>query len=213
MKKLKVSIALNLLNIILETTGFIVRFILYGTKDLFKYYTRNSSLFLLIATSIMFIFELLYYYKGKEISKWVYTLKYTAIGLTTLTFFTVLFVLGPQMSTYMGLAGAYGFLLLYGDCLFQHFLCPVVGFISFVFFENERKLTIKDSLIAMIPTIVYAIIILILVGVNLITPPYFFFDIHNQPIYMDLLWFSLLLGIIYGFYLLIKFVNNKRIEE
>ena len=213
MKKLKVSIALNFLNIILETTGFIVRFILYGTRDLFKYYTRDSSLFLLIATLIMFIFELLYYYKGRQISKWVYTLKYTAIGLTTLTFLTVLFVLGPQMSTYMGFGGAYVFLLLHGDCLFQHFLCPVVGFVSFVFFESRYKLSIIDSLIALIPTIIYAIVIIILVALNQVTPPYFFFDIHNQTVFMEIFWLALLLGVIFGFYVLMKFVNNKRVKE
>ena len=213
MKKLKISIALNFLNIILETTGFIVRFILYGTRDLFKYYTRDSSLFLLIATVIMFIFELLYYYKSKKISKWVYTLKYTAVGLTTLTFLTVLFVLGPQMSTYMGFGGAYGFLLLYGDCLFQHFLCPVVGFISFVFFESEYKLTIIDSLIALIPTVIYSIIIIILVALNVVTPPYFFFDINSQTVFMEIFWLALLLGVIFGFYVLIRFINNKRVKE
>ena len=213
MKKLKVSLVLNLLNIIFGTTTFTIRFILHGIEKLFYFYTRDSSFFLLVATIIMFIFELLYVYKKKEISKWVYSLKFTAVGLSTLTFLMCVFILGPVLSKTMGYKGAYGFLFLYNECFFEHFLCPLLGFVSFMFFENEFKMNIKDSAFALSPTILYGVVILILVGVNLITAPYFFFDIYNQPVYSIVLWLVCIVAFVFSLYLLLALINNKRIKK
>ena len=213
MKKMKVSLVLNLLNIIFGTTTFTIRFTTYALKNLFYYYTRDSSFFLLVVTVILFIYEILHIYKNKELPKLVYSLKYIAVGLSTLTLLMCIFGLGPVLGETMGYKESYKFLFLHNECFFEHLLCPLIGFISFIFFENEYKMNIRDSIFALFPTILYGVIILILVGFKAIKPPYFFFDIYSQPVYSIVLWLLGLVGFIFLLYLLLAHINNRRTKK
>ena len=81
--------------------------------------------------------------------KWVMVMELAGVTATTLTFLVSLFILAPVK----------GFVLIFsGSRFFLHGLCPVLAIIAFCFFMTEQELTVKNSLIALIPVFIYAVV-------------------------------------------------------
>ena len=73
-----------------------------------------------------------------------------------LTFLVSLFILSP----------AKGFVLIFtGSRFFLHGVCPILAIVAFCFFMSEKRLTIRDSLLALIPVLIYAIVYYVMVAV------------------------------------------------
>lgn len=65
---------------------------------------------------------------------------------------------------------------------------PLLNIVSFIFFERENTLSKKQPLLAIIPTIIYAIFAIILNLLKVIDGPYFFLKIYEQPIWEVIMW-------------------------
>jgi hypothetical protein len=202
MKKKYILLILNIIIIILEMIAFRLSYLMHGLSFL-MFYTEDSNLFALLVAIIYVIYLL----KG-NIPNWLRKLKYIATGGLLLTFLVVIFILSPSY----GPKGYY-FMLLSGSMLYQHLLCPILYFISYFIFEPRIKLNNKDVLIAMIPTLIYATIIIILNVLKVIIGPYPFLMVYNQPIYVSILWFLIILGGIYLFYKIIQIISQKIIID
>ena len=187
----KVAVAMNIMVIILEIIGLYYNLTSeLGIRNL-KYYTVLSNIFAMVM-SIMFV--------PKQLTR----LKYSACTCLAVTFVVVVTVLIPSY----GISSAKGY-LLEGANLYQHVLCPFAAIISFCFFEKDEKMTIKDNLLILLPTIGYAIIALILNFAKLLHGPYPFLYVYEQPVYMSFVWLVVILSMAYVLALILRVINGK----
>lgn len=192
-----VSIALSIIIIILEIIALIVCYNSFGIN--LAYYTIDSNIFLLIST-------ILYLITINNVPKIVQLLKYSSTLSVFITFLVVVFVLYPMYNF------NFQFLFLDGPNLYMHVLCPVLALISFIFFDsNEIENSLKNNLRSLYFTIIYAIILISLNILNVVSGPYPFLKVNQQSPLMSVFWIVLILGgalILSKVLLFLKDMNN-----
>lgn len=207
-KKLKVSLVLNSIILILEIIGLIIALSNHGLI-IFGFYTQQSNVVLMFAS----LFYLLSYFsKKKKPSHPVLLLKYISTCLVAVTFTVVLFCFVPIEIPEMGLAGAFYNMMLKDANFAAHFLCPVLAVISYLGFENEYKPSFKDTLYATIPTLLYAIVSTTLNVAKVIEGPYPFLYVYKQPVIVSVFWCVAILGGAWGFACFVRFLKNKCLD-
>lgn len=137
----------NLILIAFEITGIVFCFIEKGEIQL-EYYTNIANLFSLFACVN---YLLAFFYKEKRFKKATNYMKLITVSALASTFVTVLLIVAPESSE------GYSYYLFHGSFLWFHFLAPIIAIISFIFFEQYEFKYLKDSLIALIFTFVYAV--------------------------------------------------------
>ena len=163
-------------------------------------FTNDSNVILLLSSVIMLVLGIKGICKKTyEFSIWARIIRLCGVLGTTLTFLIVMFYLLPIFGTAM---------ISWYSMTALHIICPVLGLVSFLFFEHGKPIKIKFSVIGIIPIIVYAITIIPLVALNVISAPYPFLDIYNQAVFVSILWFAGILGCSYLLSLLLVFLNN-----
>lgn len=204
-RKRIISAILNIIIVIFEIIAGVLSFKTNQFK-MFVFYTEDSNYFAGFASLLLAIFQIksILHKKG-EIPISVKILKYISVCLLMITFTVVIFILCPM---YGGL-DAYKIMLLSGSMLYQHLLCPILSFISFAFFERGFELNKKATFIALIPTCIYAIILILLNVFEIVKGPYPFLMVYNQPFYISCLWVLLILGIAFVFANIIWKLNNE----
>ena len=91
-----------------------------------------------------------------HLPRWITVLVYAGVTAVALSFLISLCVLAPVK----------GFVLIFtGSRLFLHGICPILAIIAFCVFMSEQDLRFKDSLIALIPVFIYAVLYYIMVVV------------------------------------------------
>ncbi len=204
-----VTLTINLAIIVFEIIGFIMVIKQVG-PIVFEYYTQDSNLLLLIS-SIMISLYLIFDLKGKKMKlpKWFHALRLCAVLSTTVTFLVVLFILSREFSN--GLVGAF----LDGSMKYHHLLCPVLGFISYVFYE-KYEVKSKDNLLSLVFTILYTIVLIILNLLKVVSGPYPFLKVTENSIFKSIGFGVLILGgalaLSYGLVILNKKLCVKKIE-
>ena len=167
----------------------------------FIYFTNISNLLVGLMAIINAVFLLLSVIKNKNCVPYIFSLiKLVLISMTTLTFFTVLFVIGPID----GYPQNYS-----GRNFFTHLVVPVLSLVSYLFFEEKLKFQWKYSLIALIPFAIYAIVYVINVVALKSWPD--LYQINKQGLwYLFLLIFLIAdFGIGQGIYFLKRFIDKK----
>lgn len=163
MKKLKISLILNIIIFILTVIATIMMFtgfkfmkgmetVLEATGfSLLKFFTVESNLFVGII-SLIFSIKEIKIIKGneKELSTKMYLLKYMSTSSVSLTFFIVFFYLGP-----ISKGGIIS--MLRNSNLFFHLIIPVLSIISFTIFEKTNKIKFKQVIYGIIPTFLYGL--------------------------------------------------------
>ena len=155
--KLYLAIACNM--IVLLVTAYIVAgyFLLprgedkleapIGKKAL-RYYTTLSNIFSAVACGIALIFEFQNLCLcGVVFPHWVTLLKFYSAAAVTLTFVTVMLYLGPTIG--------YG-KLLSRTSFHMHLAGPVLSVFSICVLEDFDRISVEETLVGMIPLIVYA---------------------------------------------------------
>ena len=192
-----VSIASSIIIIILEIIALIVCYNSFGIN--LAYYTIDSNIFLLIST-------ILYLLTINNVPKIVQLLKYSSTLSVFITFLVVVFVLYPMYNF------NFQFMFLDGPNLYMHVLCPVLAIISFIFFDsNEIENSLKNNLRSLYFTIIYAIILISLNILNVVSGPYPFLKVNQQSPLMSVFWIVLILGsalILSKVLLFLKDMNN-----
>ena len=219
------ALALNVILIIFGIMGFIRTLIGMGNPAI-EYYTQLSNYFALISATI-YTFYLLKIRKEREkskvkeneegnenkektrtnttIPKWVSILKYSSTLSLLVTFLVVLFILLPIYGLKI-----FVWLFFLGSNLFYHTLCPILTFISFMFFEKHNIKGLRDNFRAIYFTIIYAAIFITLNILKVIEGPYPFLMVYRQPVYMSIIWFILIVGGAFGLSMLIMKIKNKQ---
>lgn len=151
--KLYISTAMNIF-IFLATAGVVISYFFgndgeYHIEPLFRFnlFTTDSNILCAVSAVIMAFFQARQLKNNKPVPRWAFVLKYTGTCAVVLTFFTVIFFLGPSMGFMQMVFG--------GTSLYMHFSGPITAFVSFCFFETSEPLKLSVSLTGIIPTVLY----------------------------------------------------------
>ena len=94
--------------------------------------------------------------KEYSLPDWVVVFMMTGTTAVALTFLVSLFILSPVK----------GFVLIFtGSRFFLHGVCPILNILAFCVFITSHKVTVKQSLLSLIPVAIYAIVYFIMVVV------------------------------------------------
>ena len=124
-----------------------------GDVALFRYFTNLCNIYIGIISLVIFIFSLIYFKKEYVLPKWLRILELSGVASLLLTFFTVLFFIGP-----ITISEGNNFFDLYRNDMFLfHFLNPLISLFTFLFFTRGEKLSWKEDMFGMIPMVIYSI--------------------------------------------------------
>ena len=199
------SLIFNIILVILEL-GVGIQSLLFNGRGLsaFIYFTNLSNLVCFISAVIYILFVIREYRTGRKIPLAAVVLRYMATVMLGVTFFVVLGVLSGTVEN--GLV----FYMFSGEFLFVHFLCPVISFISTCFYEQDRKLPFGYCFMGLIPTAAYAAVTIPLNALNKLYGPYPFLHVHEQPLWMSVLWCVVILAGTFVISLVFWFIKKKR---
>lgn len=160
-KNAVISLMINII-IALSTIGVVVSYFMGNDGEYhippnlrFCLFTTDSNILCMLTAVIMAFFEIRYLKTGRQIPRLAVTLKLVGVTAVALTFTVVVLFLGPLMGFVDMVFG--------GTSLYMHFSGPLLGMISFCFFENTHIVSKKALIPALIPTIIYAIVYLTMV--------------------------------------------------
>ncbi len=151
-KKTVVSLVLNSL-IALVTTGVVVSYFLVESKvirsgsESFRFFTTDSNILAAVAAATVAVFDIKIL-RGKidRLPRAAEVLKYVGTVGVFLTFCTAVFFLAP----------IYGAPMLFGGTAFHmHAAAPLMSFLSFSFLEKHSRLKLSESLLGLLPVVVY----------------------------------------------------------
>lgn len=188
----KKSFICNILLAFLEIIGFYIVIFKTGRISLLMY-TIDSNILCLI-TSILFII----FYLNKKDNKVIHTLRF----ITTLSL-TITFIIA---STILSLTSGFYNMMFNGEFIFFHLLCPIISFVSFGL--EKYSITLKETLLVPLITIIYGVFVLILNILKIVEGPYPFFLVYQNELVITIIS---LIAIILGIYL-ISFLIYKAIK-
>ena len=123
----------------------------------FCMFTVNSNILAAISSAVVIPYAIDGIRKKEySLPNWVVVFMMTGTISVALTFLVSLFILSPVK----------GFVLIFtGSRLFLHGICPVLNILAFSLFITSHKINVWQSLFALIPVAVYAIVYFIMVVV------------------------------------------------
>ena len=183
------SIALNLFIVWAEPIALPMSWD-WGKEQMFIFYTEDSNILSACICAMVAVGQLVCIFTGRELPRWLHTLKYIATCCLTMTFLTVVFVLGPYCADQGGVV----FLLTESSMLYHHLLNPLCAFVSFVLLEREPKLPARCVPLALVPTMLYGSVALWANYQRLITGPYPFLLVYQQTTRQTVLWCAAILA-------------------
>lgn len=194
--RLKTAIALNALIIALEAWALSFSIMRHGPIENFVFYTQCSNLMGAIACLSCLIAEVRQLRSGRPLGRAARWFKFASVCCITMTFFVVLFVLTPMMEN-AGMAG-WHYLYIDGSKPVTHLIGPLLVFFGYIFFEADRTMTLRESCIGLVFTLVYATVAYICNYLRLWDGPYPFFQVWNMPLWQTVLWFFALLALAFA---------------
>ena len=197
----QMSLAANLLLFALGLLGCVREFKREGFK-ITRYYTFDSNVLGMIAGGWMTAELIRNIMIGAEISQAAIIFKYTAMVTLSLTFFVVIFVLSPVTE------GGYKFQLWYSNLKYQHTLCPLIAIISFIFMDPAGHISWEMFAMSLVPTLIYAIIIIILNVLKVLEGPYPFLYVYKQKWYVSMAWALGIIGVTAAYSVVVMFIKN-----
>ena len=200
---MRTALFIHIMLVVMELIGLNYTFSVHDGFKMFIYYTDNSNVLCLLVSALFVMFMLpalskgrtsgfvstymMQHYKGsRRMPGWITLLRYICTCCLMLTFLVVLFVLGPKK----GFADQ----LLKGVHPIDHVIAPVLSLMSFLFLETAEPLPKKAPVYAIIPTVIYAVILIGMNVAGLADGPYFFLRVHEQSLIMAVFWTVAILG-------------------
>ena len=195
-KNNKLALGSNIFLIVLAGLGLFFSIV---DKNAFLYYSDNAGMFAL-SSSIIYVIVVL---TKKEPNFLSLALRYVSTTCLVLTLVGTFYVATTTGENYLDS-------FIKGSHLFNNLLCPIVSFVSFTMFEGDRRLNKKKTIwYALIPTVIYGIIMLVCNVSNTFTGPYSFMMINDNPVYVTVIVFivTIILNYVIGRFLLLS--NQK----
>ena len=194
--KLIAAIVVNVIVVAFEVWAMYYGINKHGVAGNFIFYTECSNLFGAIACAICAIAEVRQLRGGPGCSRWVRWLKYASSCCLLMTLFVVVFILTPMLY-YIEQPGFY-LMFIDGAKPITHLGAPLAVTASYVIFEADRGMTLKQSLVGFVPTLVYAAVAYPCNIARVWDGPYPFFQVWTMPVWMSVLWFVALFLLSFG---------------
>lgn len=166
---------LNLIVIVLECIGLYIS-ISARKLEIFAYYTQLSNLVTIVSSILLVLFGF---------NDLTVFLRYLSTCMLVMTFLITLFVLVPM-------GGGFRRLMLSGNGLYHHTLCPILSVYSYIVLEQHTDCWYVPALV----TLVYGLIMLYMNRIERFDGPYPFFRVNHQSPAATALWVIVLLLII-----------------
>jgi len=183
---------------------------------MFYYYTQDSNLLAMLVCILSVVTAAVLMIRGgRTIPRWLALLRLTATGCVTLTLLIAAFVLVPLEShgSLLLLRMEFVDFMLSGSMLYLHTVCPLLMIFSLLFLWGTSRLKLRHALLAVIPTILYGVILLRLNITGRYAGPYPFLYVHRQPVFMTVIWCAAIVGgtflIMQGLRLLSRFTAGR----
>ncbi len=173
-KNNKLAILCNSVMIIFTCVGL---YMSIQESDIFLHFTNDINILLLVS-NIVYILTLLI---KKDVAFIGLLLRYMATACLVLIFIATFYLASTIETTYVeGLK----FYLTNKSYLFFNLLNPIISVVSFTRFEGDRRLNKKKTIyLAMLPTLLYGIVLVILNLTNTVVGPYPFLMVNaNAPL-------------------------------
>ncbi len=173
-KNNKLAILCNSVMIIFTCVGL---YMSIQESDIFLHFTNDINILLLVS-NIVYILTLLI---KKDVAFIGLLLRYMATACLILTFIAIFYLASTIETTYVeGLK----YYLTNKSFLFFNLLNPIISVVSFTRFEGDRRLNKKKTIyLAMLPTLLYGIVLVILNLTNTVVGPYPFLMVNaNRPL-------------------------------
>ena len=197
MKSSKKLLVCAVLSGILGAGELVMLILILCAEDvgMLRFYTQDSNIFGGIASSVTCICSLCAYRRGEtRIPYAARLLQYVSACCLAVTFTVVVCILIPMNG---GMNAIYP-MLFEGAVLYMHFLCPILAVIITVFFTDREGFTGKSALWALLPTLIYGSVTVLLNILGVMEGPYPFLRVRSQSVQMSVLWLVLIIGCAYG---------------
>ena len=168
-----VAIAANIVIVVLECVGLYIS-VSARRWQIFAYYTQLSNLVTLLSS-------LLFLVLGARVAP----LRYLSTCMLVMTFLITAFVLVPM-------GGSFQKLMLSGNGLYHHTLCPILSVCSYLLWEAHAALWLLPVAV----TLLYGIVMLFLNARDRFDGPYPFFRVRHQSVAATVIWMAALIGLI-----------------
>ena len=189
-----------------------VLFFNMGIEQLY-FYTQDANIIAGIS-ALLFLLFLLIKKEINEIPMFIMILKFISATALMLSLLVVLGLLIPQRILSENTNMPWYILLIGRSMIFGHIFNPLISLISFIFFENDKRFNKKNNIyFPLVFTLIYGIILLVFNYLKLFDGPYFFLRIHNQEIYMMIIWIVLILIMNYLIAKILLIQNQKRVPR
>ena len=132
-------------------------------------------------------------------------MRYFSTCCVTVTFLVVITILVP-LDGWHTLPNR----LFMGTDLWLHTVGPLLNIFSFIFFEREVSLEKNAPVFALIPTLIYAVIAIILNLVKVIDGPYAFLKVYDQGFLKSIMWLVVIGSLAYLIAFLLKLANTPK---
>ncbi len=192
-KRLSIALVLNLLTAVFELYAVFMNFIVGKTHfdfSLLQFYTHLSNILMLVS-SLAATMEITKELCGavRRTHRGVRMLNYMAVCSLILTFLVVVLVLAPMEGKERA-----KFLIFGKTNIFEHIICPLTAFVTFVFFGDFCDISNRCALTAVIPTLIYAVVMAVLNILGVVDGPYPFLRVREQGILLSAFWFMIIIG-------------------
>jgi hypothetical protein len=169
-------------------------------------FTILSNIFMGIIALIATIYGIRSFKNERSLPKALNTWYLIATTSVALTFITVVLYLAPSRV----LSGKNFFDMLIGPMFFLHFLDPILAIITYIFFFNEHKATLRDRLLALIPPILYAIPYILFIAILRIVPDFYGLTFGGRY-YLTSLVATVFGLLVFGISSLLSYCHNRQI--
>lgn len=203
------TLCANVILAVMEALGLYLMVKLYQSYNLhpfgwIQYYTQLSNIFSMLAALTVAFFAARDLIKNSDSTPYIARiLKFSSACCLTQTLLVTMFVLAP-----MGMMGGFVPIMFKGANLYHHFLCPIISVLSLVILEKGGRLTLKHCFYALVPTLVYGVVAVVLNLLKVWHGPYPFLYVYEQPVYMSIIWAVVILGGAFAITLGVKALAN-----
>ncbi|MBO7674150.1 MAG: hypothetical protein J6S63_03995 [Atopobiaceae bacterium] len=185
------AIIINALVVALEVWAIPVGISINGFPGNYMYYTQCSNLLGAVACALCLVAQIRARRGGEGLTRQLRWTKYAASCCLLMTLVVVTFVLAPMIES----TGQPGFYLMFAEGAkpVTHLVAPLLVVGSYVAFEADRTMSLRQSLVGLAPTIAYTAVAYPCNILRLWDGPYPFLQVWNMPVWASVLWFVVLL--------------------
>lgn len=152
-----------------------------------RFYTQSSNVLAMFVCTACAACDIFCLIKGCPLPHWAQLIRYVSTCCLMVTMIVAACILVP-----MNPGESFRNFMLEGWLLYAHTVCPLVMLAGCIIAGAE--LTAVHALIAVIPTVIYGVITVIMNAKRIYSGPYFFFQIYRQPWYETVMWFAIIIG-------------------